>query len=252
MLLLLFPFMRWVKGQMSLMILIGLCLGACHYSLMFYALYVGENVSSIAVAAQLSIPFSTILAVVFLKESVGWTRVLAIVAAFSGIVIIGFEPFGRDHIPALFLAALASLALAIATILMRRLQNVGVFNLQAWIALVSTIVLALLTWAFEKPDSTSLMSIPVLDYWTPVYSAIGATIFGHGSLYYLLQRYPVNHVAPFISLATLFGIAFAILFVNDEMTIRVALGGFLTVLGVTVVALRNASNSTPSGLRTPR
>ena len=34
-LLLLFPFIRVVKGQMKLIVLIGLCLGAGHYSIMF-------------------------------------------------------------------------------------------------------------------------------------------------------------------------------------------------------------------------
>ena len=251
-LLLLFPFLRVVKGQMGLIVLIGLCLGAGHYSIMFYALYLGDNVSTIAIAAQLTVPFSTILAVVFLGERIRLLRICAITLSFLGVVIISFEPVGATHLVALLAATVASAVMAVAAILMRRLEGVGVFNLQAWIALVSTSALALLTWAFESPSLADISGLPLQQYWTPVYSAIGATIIGHGSLYYLLQRYEVNHVAPFITLSSLFAVLFGVIFMGEIMTAKIVVGGLLTLLGVTIIALRNAKQSTPSGVRVPR
>lgn len=251
-LILLFPWLRLVKDQMRLIIVIGLCLGAGHYSIMFYALYLGDNISSIAIAAQLTVPFSTILAIVFLGERIGVIRILAITMSFLGVVVISFEPIGSEHLVAMAAATVAALMMAIAAILMRRLEGVGVFNLQAWIALVSTIVLAWLSWLIESPTWMELSKITLVDFWTPVYSAIGATIIGHGSLYYLLQRYEVNSVAPFITLATLFAIGYSIVLMDDVLTIRIVVGGLLTLLGVTIIALRNARQSTPSSLRVPR
>ena len=251
-LLLLFPFIRVVQGQMKLIVLIGLCLGAGHYSIMFYALYLGDNVSSIAIAAQLTVPFSTILAILFLGERIRLIRVFAITLSFLGVVVIGFEPIGPEHLLALLAATVAAAVMAVAAILMRRLAGVGVFNLQGWIALVSTSVLALLTWMFEAHSLIELRNIPFEHYWTPLYSAIGATIIGHGSLYYLLQRYEVNHVAPFITLSSLFAVIFGIIFMGEVLTVNIVIGGLLTLLGVTVIALRNARQSTPSGVRVPR
>lgn len=251
-LLLLFPFLRIVKGQMKLIVLIGLCLGAGHYSIMFYALYLGDNISSIAIAAQLTVPFSTILAIVFLGERIGFIRIFAITLSFLGVVVIGFEPVGPEHLLALLAATVASAVMAVAAILMRRLTGVGVFNLQGWIALVSTIVLLLLTYAFDSHSLIALRNVPLEQYWSPIYSAIGATIVGHGSLYYLLQRYEVNHVAPFITLSSLFAVIFGIVFMGENLTVKILIGGLLTLLGVTVIALRNARQSTPSGVRVPR
>jgi O-acetylserine/cysteine efflux transporter len=251
-LLLLFPFIRVVKGQMNLIVLIGLCLGAGHYSIMFYALYLGENVSSIAIAAQLTVPFSTILAILFLGERIRLIRIFAITLSFLGVVVIGFEPVGPEHFLALLAATVAAAVMAVAAILMRRLAGVGVFNLQGWIALVSTSVLSLLTWTFESHSLIEVRNIPLEQYWTPLYSAIGATIIGHGSLYYLLQRYEVNHVAPFITLSSLFAVIFGIIFMGEILTLNIVIGGLLTLLGVTVIALRNARQSTPSGVRVPR
>lgn len=251
-LLLLFPFIRIVQGQMRLIVLIGFCLGAGHYSIMFYALYLGDNVSSLAIAAQLTVPFSTIMAIIFLGERIRLVRFLAIALSFVGVVVIGFEPVGPEHLLALVAATVASAIMAVAAILMRRLEGVGVFNLQGWIALVSSVVLALLTWLLEFHSITALPGIALQHYWTPIYSAIGATIIGHGSLYYLLQRYEVNHVAPFITLSSLFAVVFGVVLMDEALTLKIVIGGSLTLLGVTVIALRNARQSTPSGVRVPR
>ena len=251
-LLLLFPWLRLVKGQMQLIFLIGLSLGAGHYSIMFYALYLGDNISSLAIAAQLTVPFSTILAIMFLRERIGFIRIFAIAMSFLGVVVISFEPVGGEHLLAMAAATIASFVMAIAAILMRRLQGVGVFNLQAWIALVSTIVLTILSVLIEAPGPNIFTGLTIIDFWTPVYSAIGATIIGHGSLYYLLQRYEVNSVAPFITLSTLFAIGYSVVLLDDELTARSIAGGLLTLLGVTIIALRNARQSTPSSIRVPR
>ena len=251
-LLLLCPFLKLVKGQMKIILTIGLLLGVGHYSIMFYAMFLADNISAIAIASQLVVPFSTILAIVFLGERIGLTRSIAISMSFFGVVLIGFEPVSADHVFALILATVASVSMAAAAILMRRLQNVGVFNLQCWIALVSTIALGVLTMIIESPTLATLKGIPVTDYFYPVYSAIGATIIGHGSFYYLLQRYEVNQVAPFITLATLYAILFGIWLMDDQMTTKIVIGASLTLLGVTVIAQRNAKATTPSSFRVPR
>ena len=241
-LILLCPFIRQVPGQMKTILGIGLLLGVGHYSIMFYAMFLAENISSIAIASQLVVPFSTILAIIFLHERIGLLRTSAISMSFFGVVLIGFEPFSSSHVLALVIATLASVAMAAAAILMRRLQNVGVFNLQGWIALVSTIALAILTAVIEKPTWEFVSSIELVDYLYPVYSAIGATIIGHGSFYYLLQRYEVNQVAPFITLATVFAIFYGVWLLDDEITLKITIGALLTLVGVTIIAHRNTNS----------
>ena len=251
-LVLLFPFLRWVPGQMGCILLIGFLLGACHYSIMFLAMYMTENISAVAVAAQLVVPFSTILAIMFLGERIGITRTVAIALSFLGVVVLAFEPFGPEHTISLGLAVLAALALSVSAILMRSLKDVAVFNLQAWIALVSTIVLSILALIFEPQQIRELTSIDWPSYWLPLYSAVGATIFGHGAFYWLLQRYPVNQVSPFISLSTLFAVAFGITLLDDLMTLKIVVGSLLTIAGVTIIAIRNAQENVPSGQRAAR
>lgn len=251
-LILLAVFLRWVPGQMMRIAILGICMGVGHYAFMFYAVYIAGSLSSIAIAAQLTVPFATILAILFLKERIGLPRIFAIVISFAGVIIIGFEPVGPEHSLALLFAALGSLAMAISTILMRQLKGVEVFNLQAWIALYAASSMSVITWWFECPTAEFVLSLALTDYWTVIYSAVGATIIGHGMLYYLLQRYPINSVAPFITLSTLFAIIFGVLLIDDVLTVKIIAGGLLTLLGVTIVAIRNAKEDMPTSIRTPR
>jgi len=225
---------------MKTILWIGILLGVVHYPFMFSAMYLTDNISAVAIAAQLVVPFSTIVAVVYLKEQIGITRTVAIALSFIGVMVISFEPIGADHVLSLVLTTVASAAMAAAAILMRRLNNTGVFNLQFWIAAIASVSLIVLTVLFESPSFEKLASFTLTDYWSPAYSAVGATIIGHGSFYYLLQLYEVNDVAPFITLSSLFAVGFGILLLGDQMTSRVVTGGMLTLVGVTVIAVRGA------------
>jgi len=228
---------------MKTILLIGMLLGVVHYPFMFSAMYLTDNISAVAIAAQLVVPFSTIVAVLYLKEQIGITRTIAIALSFIGVVVISFEPIGADHVLSLVLTTVAAAAMAAAAIMMRRLNNAGVFNLQFWIAATASVSLIVLTVLFESPSYEKLVSFELVDYWSPVYSAVGATIIGHGSFYYLLQRYEVNDVAPFITLSSLFAVGFGIVLLGDQMTSRVIVGGMLTLIGVTVIATRGAQST---------
>ncbi|ASJ70278.1 DMT family transporter [Granulosicoccus antarcticus] len=251
-LVLLAVFLRWVPGQMRRILTIGICMGVGHFSFMFYGIFLAGSLSSVAITSQLTVPFATLLAVIFLGERIRLIRVVAILISFAGVVVIGFAPVGPEHLTAMILTAVASLAMAVSTILIRQLKDVAVFNLQAWIALCATTSMGIITLVLERPQWQHIASIPLIDYWTVTYSAIGATVVGHGLLYYLLKRYSVNSVAPFITLSTLFAIVFGILFTGETLTLKIAIGGGLTLLGVTIIAVRNARENAPSGIRTPR
>ncbi len=132
------------------------------------------------------------------------------------------------------------------------MRGVGTFTLQAWIALVATVSVGAIAWTIERPELATFTSAPLVDWWSPVYSAVGATIVGHGAQYWLLQRHEVNQVAPFVTLATLFAIGFGVVLLDDPLTPRIVAGGLLTLAGVTIVAVRNAARRAPTTVRTPR
>lgn len=246
---LLLPFVRWASGQMRYVLAIGVTLGAGHYPIMFYAIHKGNVLSMVAIASQLVVPLSTLLAVLLLGERIKLVRTLAIALCFAGVVVIGFEAIGPEDLLALTLSALAALAMAVATILMRQVQGIGVFNMQAWIALIATPIIAALSVSIEQVSWTDLSSVPLSDYWSPFYSAVGATIFGHGMMYWLLQRHPINLVTPFITLSTVFAVVFGVWLFNDKLTTQIVIGGLMTLTGVYIISRRAKPADTLSSHR---
>ena len=252
--LLLLPFLRIPRGLMLPTLGIGFLLGVVHFGLMFVGTQLSGDVSSVAIAAQLFVPFGTVLAVLFLGERIRWRRTAALVVAFSGIIVLGFDPTVVNHLDSLFFIALAAVAMAVATILMRRFPGTGAMQMQAWTGVVA-IPFYLLWMLIAVPDPVGIVqAAPPIALGYVVYTAIAASIIGHGSLYYLLKRYPVSTVSPLMLLSPVIGIVFGILVYGDDVTWQIAVGGVLTLAGVAVIAMRSGakqSAATPEKAATP-
>jgi hypothetical protein len=70
-----------------------------------------------------------------------------------------------------------------------------------------------------------LHSASWLNFATPFYSAIGASLVGHGIVYHLLTRYPVSLITPLLLLAPVLAVAFGVLLWGDVLTWKLILGG---------------------------
>ncbi len=236
-LLLMFPWLKPAKGSMFALLQVSFLLGVVHFSMMFMGLHAGGNIASVAITTQLYVPFSAILATLFLRERISFLRILAIVIALSGVMLIGFDPIVFNHLDAILWVTGAAFAMSVATILMRQCPDLGVFRLQAWIALIATPSLLLLSYLFESGHSEILTEIQWLDLWSPLYSAVGASIIGHGTVYYLVGRYQVSVVTPLLLLAPILASVFGVIFLGDELGWKLIVGGLLTMLGILIVTI---------------
>ena len=236
-LLVMLPWLRPAPGSMIPLLQLAFLMGVGHFSMMFIGLNAGANIASIAITTQLYVPFSAILAAVLLKEHIPLIKILAIIIAFLGIVVIGFDPIVFNHVDAVLWVMGAAFVMAVSTIFMRRSPNMGVFRLQAWTALVASPSLLLLSLIFESNHLQIVSQLKVADFWSPLYSAIGASVIGHGIVYYLLGRYPVSTVTPLLLLAPVLASFFGIWWFEDQIGWRLVVGGIMTLLGVFMVSL---------------
>lgn len=206
-LLLLLPWLRWKPGKMRQVLEISLVLGVVHFSMIFIGLDVSGDIASVAIAAQLYVPFSALLAFIWLRERLDRWRVTGIAAAFAGVMVIGFDPTVFAHLDALGWIVGAAMAMAVATILMRRLSGVSVFTLQAWVGAVATPAQLLMSLWLEEGQIEALRTADWFYFALPVYSAVGASLIGHGVLYHLLTRYPVGLITPMLLLSPVLAVA---------------------------------------------
>jgi len=231
-LLLMLPWLKPAPGHMKPLLRVAFLLGVLHFAMVFTGLNAGGDIASIAITTQLYVPFSAILASVFLREKISPVSIFSIALAFGGVMVIGFDPIVFNHLDAILWVAGAAFVMAVATILMRQCPNLGVFRLQAWIALVALPSLLLLSSIFESGQIQILSETDILDFWTPLYSAVGASIIGHGIVYYLLGKYPVSKVTPLLLPTPIIATFFGILFFGDILGWKMIVGGSMTLLGV--------------------
>jgi O-acetylserine/cysteine efflux transporter len=65
--------------------------------------------------------------------------------------------------------------------------------------------------------------------------ALAASITAYGIWYYLLGKYEVNRIVPMTLLAPVLAVVFAVLILDETLTVRIVLGGLLTIAGVAMI-----------------
>jgi len=239
-LLLLLPWLRR-PAQEQWLRLICCCwtMGAIHFGLVFFALERSADLSSIALLMQVYIPLSTLLAVLLLGERIGWRTTSGIVIAFGGVMVMGLDPLVLAQLDVLVLVLASALSLAVGTVLMRNLKGIGVFSFQAWNAALSLPLLLIAAFLLESPLTELTEPIHTPMAWVAVsYSAIAASIIGHGGFYWLVQRHEVNRITPFLLLVPLLSVLLGIAVWGDRPGPRLMIGGGLILLGVLWITLR--------------
>lgn len=234
---LLFPFLRTAPGRMRDVVIIALFNGAIHFGLMFIGVAL-TAASVMAVIVQLNVPFATVLSIVMLGEQVKWRRWAGIALTFLGVMIVSFDPHVFDSLTGIFFGAAAALSGAVAAIYMRRLTGVGVFQLQSWTAAITAPSLLIASLIFETGQLDAVANASWTAWGALLFTALGASLIGHNSYYYLLQRYEVSLIAPLSLLSPILGVVFGIWVLGEPMTPRIVLGALTAFVGVGILAIR--------------
>ena len=232
------PFLRFRVGEMSPLIIAAVLSGGLHIALLFIGLSLAANVSSVAIATQLGIPFTTLLSVALLGEVIRWRRWTGILLAFAGVGIMGFDPQVADRWGGVALVVGAAFASSLGLIAMKRVKGFRAIEMSAWVSWTSLPVLLALTLLLERERIPVPSSVPLGAWGAVLFAAIVSSVLAQVSFYRLIQRYPVTSVAPITLLSPLFSIAFGMLLLDDRLTTRIAIGAACTLIGVLIITLR--------------
>ncbi len=232
------PYLRWHYGQMRNLAIGCLLTGPLAFATGFMGLAMATDIAPLAVASNLGVPFATVLSALFLGDRIGIWRGTAIVLAFGGVLFMGFDPAVFAQGTALALQAVSAFFWAASAIFFRKVRGVAALETQAWVSLFTWPALALASFLFE-PHPLYMLSHASWAAWASLGVVIfGATLFGHSGFYWLLQRYPIPLLAPFLLLAPIIGAVSGALFYGHVITWRMVVGGLLTLSGVLIITIR--------------
>jgi O-acetylserine/cysteine efflux transporter len=231
---LLAPFLKPLGGALRPMLALSVVLGSLHFGLLFVGLQ-RVDAGPAAIAIQLSVPFSTILAWFVYRERMETLQVAGLVIAFTGVYALAGDP-ARSPDPLYFgFVVGGALAWAAANILIKRLVAVRPIVVNAWLALMAAPQLFAASALLETGQWRAVAEAGWRGWGAIVYMAVGASIIAYGLWYSLLGKYEVNRVVPLTLLAPVLAVFLAVAILKEPLTLNTVIGGGVTIIGVAMI-----------------
>lgn len=241
--LLFLPFAKMHRRQFGWILLFAFVLGVGHFGMNFAGLqYVGASTATLV--GQLQVPFGVIVGIVLYRERVDARQVIGILMAFLGLGVFLSQSDMHFDWWGVFLMAMSALAWVVANVAVKKVELRPAATL-AWMNLLAAPQFLVLSLATESVDWTAVADHPWVLSIAMVYMVVGGTCIGYGAWYALLRRHPISVLSPFMLLIPVVGVMSGVLFLGEELTLRVVLGGLLTVIGVGVINIRPRQKSEP-------
>jgi O-acetylserine/cysteine efflux transporter len=233
-----------IKGQTAALAAYGVLNGGLFLLIMNLAMANATNISALAIAGQLGVPFTLLLGVIIFGERLSPVRILGVVLAMAGVAVLGFDPAIAMELKAVAIMIVSAFCWAIGAMVQRKLSGVSVMNTQAWNGMMATLVLVPFAFWFEPDAIARIPQMPALPLSWLAFSCVGSTILGQGGLAWLLQRHPLSTVMPFMLAAPVMSAIIAALYFQTPFTIGLIVGGLIALAGVTILTF-SAPKSIP-------
>lgn len=233
------PFLRWPGRRWPWVIAVSVVLGGFHFGLLFVGLQ-GVDAGPAAIALQLTVPFSSLLAWIVYRERMGPLQLVGLVVAFVGVYVLAGDPTRDPSIPHLILVVAGAFAWAAANVTIKRLGPINVFNLNVWVALLAAPQLFLASLVIEDGQFAALANADWRAWAAIAYMALGASIAGYGLWYYLIGKYEMNRVVPLTLLSPVLAVLLAAAVLDEPLNVRIIIGGAVTIAGVAMIQFLGA------------
>lgn len=220
------------------LLVISFTFGFCHLGSMFMSLYMGLSSSVGIVVDQVGVPFTIILAFIFFQEKPSKLEIMGIFLALIGTFFLAKTPNSIGNPIAFFLMILAGFFWAVYSVELKKFNSESALALVTWISLYSFFITISLSLVFEDNHLEQLKLAEVDHILSLFYTATFASIVAHGLWGYLMTSQDINKVIPMILLVPLFGVYGGVVCLNEEISLEMALGTLMMLIGLKVSLIK--------------
>ncbi|MFC0283954.1 DMT family transporter [Camelimonas abortus] len=231
------PWLFPVPRPVWRIVTVGLCMGAGSFALVFIGLQTATP-SATAIVSQLGVPITTVLSVIVLGEVIGWRRRLGILLAFSGTMVVMWDPEGVSASVGLAYVAASAVCASVGAIMMKQMSSVRPLQFQAWVGLVSAFPLILGTALFEEDVVARALSGGWTLVFAVLFAALVVSVCAHTMYYGLIKKYEANMIAPLTLMCPLITIGLGMWMTGDRLTPGAVIGSAVALAGVLLIAVR--------------
>jgi len=233
----LLPFLKSPRGHIPQLLSLSLMMGTLHYCFVFTGMK-SIDASLTTLLVMMQVPFTSLLAVPFFGERLGWRRGLGLAIAFAGIALITVEPKVRaEFLPVLFIL-IGIFFWSTSNILVKRMRLTDGNMINGWVAILSAPQLFAISFLLETDQVAAMQTASWTAWGSVLYMAIVITAITFALWYRLLRWYTVNQVVPYTLLMPVFGVAASMLVLGDALSWIILAGGLMTLAGVAIIVLR--------------
>ena len=226
------PFPNWK----SLLIIMGVG-GPIHYGLIYLAFWLAQDVSPVAVATQLWVPFTALFAFLLLRERISRYALIGMGVAFAGIAWMTLDPHAIADWKAILVGAAGSAAWAITTVIARRTTSIPPLKMQGLLALTALPSLAFASAMFERGHLEAVQAATPLVWAAVVWAGLVSSVLATTLVFWLVQKREAGRVTPYLLATPVVSILIGWLWMGDVLTAQILSGAALSIAGVAVVAL---------------
>lgn len=228
------PFSMPKREHLAALALLSLTMGSLHFGVLFYTM-VRIDAATAAIILQACVPFGVILGAIFFHERISLQRGAGILLGFGGIVVLAGEPGGNSQPLLIGLLLVAALCWAVSSALFKVIPPIPSLTYIGGTALFAVPQMLLASWLLEDHQWAAMDAASLRAWGGVVFSAVGASIIGHGLWYGLVQRHDLSLVVPFTLLAPVIGVLAAVTVLGESLGVEKIAGGILTMLGVALI-----------------
>ncbi|WP_298747856.1 DMT family transporter [uncultured Brevundimonas sp.] len=226
------PFPNWK----SLLIITGVG-GPIHYGLIYLAFWLAQDVSPVAVATQLWVPFTALFAFLLLRERISRYALVGMGVAFAGVAWMTLDAHAIADWKAILVGAAASAAWAVTTVVARRTTSIPPLKMQGVLALTALPSLGLASAVFERGQVEAMRAATPLIWACVVWAGLVSSVLATTLVFWLVQRREAGRVTPYLLATPVVSILIGWAWMGDVLTPQILTGAALSIVGVGLVAL---------------
>lgn len=220
--------------------------GALHFGLLYYGIS-KVDASTSAIAYQLATPFTLLLALLVLGERIALPVAGGIVIALVGVLTVLGGVGKGGELSGVLLVIAAAFVFAVGTLLTKRWGPFNPVKITAWTALIAAPELLIVSAAVEGQAWDSVLKASPMAWAALLYTAASGGLVGFGLWYWLLGRYPVQRLAPFLLLVPVFAVALSQILLKEGLSLNLVIGGVAVLVGVWLCQVRPLTRKTCAG-----
>ena len=226
------PFPNWK----SLLIIVGVG-GPLHYGLIYLAFWLAKDVSPVAVATQLWVPFTALFAFLLLRERISRFALIGMGIAFAGVAWMTLDAHAIEDWKAILVGVAASAAWAVTTVIARRTTSIPPLKMQGLLALTALPTLGFASAVFEQGQFEAVQTATPMVWASVIWAGLVSSVLATTLVFWLVQKREAGRVTPYLLATPVISILIGWLWMGDVLTTQILAGAALSIAGVGVVAL---------------